>query len=192
MMSRYKYEQVLSSTIDNALLHLWIKVASSKRYISKAARNDILVKWFKPKLKSDKYKIVKNEIRLFLLAGREQTYLLESRLYELHELSREYRNKLSDMHKLNYLVEFLREEHAIDSDLSDGITTYLPNTVYISQKNVEQSFSVDNRQVSPLLVTLFESDVDAFISIVQELGFHRAVKIDETTVSISVLDTCIT
>ncbi|OLQ78276.1 hypothetical protein BIT28_25125 [Photobacterium proteolyticum] len=172
-MSNFKYERLLSITIDNALLHLWITVASSGCYVPRGVRNQILVRWFKPKIKQAKYKLIKKELKSIFLAGKASGSLLEERLCELRELSQSYRGRLNDMHKLHYLLEHLREEHGIRADLSEGIVEYQPNTLYVSQKKLEQCFSDDKRQLKPILAMLSEINMDSFVQIVQSFGFHK-------------------
>ncbi len=172
-MSSYKYERLLSTTIDNALLHLWISVANSRNHVSRDVRNQILVRWFKPKINKIKYKTIKKEIKSIIQAGKYGTALLEERLCELRELSQSYRDRLNDMHKLHYLLEYLREDHGITADLNEGVSEYLPSTLYVSQAHLEQCFSDEQQQIKPLSVSLSNINVDNFIHIVQLFGFHK-------------------
>ncbi|HAS6227693.1 TPA: DUF2913 family protein [Vibrio vulnificus] len=172
-MSSYKYERLLSITIDNALLHLWISVASAGQHVPRETRNQILVKLFKPKVKQAKYKLIKKELKSIVLAGRDHSGLLEKRLCELRELSLGYREKLNDMHKLHYLLEHLREDYGIKADLSEGVVDYQPNTLYVSQEKLEQCFSEDKRQLKPILAMLSGIDMARLTSLVQSFGFHE-------------------
>ncbi|HFQ4838935.1 TPA: DUF2913 family protein [Vibrio vulnificus] len=175
-MSNYNYERLLSITVDNALLHLWITVASTNQCVPREVRNQILVKWFKPKVKQAKYKLIKKELKSIVVAGKKRAVLLEERLCDLRELSQSYRKKLNDMHKLHYLLEHLREEHDIYADLSECVVEYQPKTLYVSQKKLEGSFSDDKRQVQPILATLSGIEFTKLADIVQNFGFHRMVE----------------
>ena len=172
-MSSYKYERLLSTTIDNALLHLWISVANSRNHVSRDVRNQILVRWFKPKINKIKYKTIKKEIKSIIQAGKYGTALLEERLCELRELSQSYRDRLNDMHKLHYLLEYLKEDHGIRADLNEGVSEYLPSTLYVSQADLEQCFSDEQQQIRPLTVSLSNINMDNFIHIFQLFGFHK-------------------
>lgn len=172
-MSNYNYEQLLSTTIDNALLHLWISVASTGLCVPRRVRNQILVKWFKPKVKQAKYKLIKQELKSIVLAGKDPAVLLEERLCDLRELSQSYREKLNDMHKLHYLLEHLWEVHGIQADLSEGVVEYQPKTLYVSKKRLEESFSDDKRQLQPILTTFSGIKFTSLADIVQNFGFHR-------------------
>lgn len=172
-MSNYNYERLLSVTIDNALLHLWISVASTKKCVPRGIRNQILVKWFRPKIKQTDYKLIKKEIKSIVIAGKDPNVLLEERLCDLRELSQSYREKLNDMHKLHYLLEHLREGHGIQADLSEGVIEYQPKTLYVSQKRLEGSFSDDKRQLQPILTTLSGIEFTKLADIVKNFGFHK-------------------
>ncbi|EDK30961.1 hypothetical protein VSWAT3_12852 [Vibrionales bacterium SWAT-3] len=187
-MSSYKYERLLSTTIDNALLHLWISVANSRNHVSRDVRNQILVRWFKPKINKIQYKTIKKEIKSIIQAGKYGTALLEERLCELRELSQSYRDSLNDMHKLHYLLEYLREDHEITADLNEGVSEYLPSTLYVSQAHLEQCFSDEQQQIKPLSVTLSNINVDNFIHIVQLFGFHKVELNTHPTSSLPIVE----
>lgn len=187
-MSSYKYERLLSTTIDNALLHLWISVANSRNHVSRDVRNQILVRWFKPKINKIQYKTIKKEIKSIIQAGKYGTALLEERLCELRELSQSYRDRLNDMHKLHYLLEYLREDHEITADLNEGVSEYLPSTLYVSQAHLEQCFSDEQQQIKPLSVTLSNINVDNFIHIVQLFGFHKVELNTHPTSSLPIVE----
>ncbi|KAA8597701.1 hypothetical protein F0Z19_3856 [Vibrio cyclitrophicus] len=179
-MSNYKYEQLLSITIDNALLHLWISVATTEQYVSREARSQILVKWFKPKIKQAKYKLIKKDLRSIVLTGRANANLLEKRLCELRELSLSNRKKVNDMHKLHYLLEHLNEDYGIKADLTEGVVEYQPNTLYVSKKNLEDCFSEGKCQVKPILMILSGINIFTLTSYIQKFGFH---KVEEGNIS---------
>ena len=187
-MSSYKYERLLSTTIDNALLHLWISVANSRNHVSRDARNQILVRWFKPKINKIKYKTIKKEIKSIIQAGKYGTALLEERLCELRELSQSYRDRLNDMHKLHYLLEYLREDHGITADLNEGVSEFLLSTLYVSQAHLEQCFSDEQQQIKPLMVSLSNINVDNFIYIVQLFGFHKVELKTHPTSSLPIVE----
>ncbi|RZP71908.1 DUF2913 family protein [Vibrio vulnificus] len=175
-MSNYQYERLLSTTVDNALLHLWLSAAISKHYLPRESRNHILVKWIKPKVKLAKYRLIKKELKSMVQAGKERNSNLEARLCELSDLSRAYREKITDIHKLHYLLEHLREEHGISADLSDGVTEHQPGTLYIEQRELETCFSEDKRQLKPILITLSQINIENFSRIVREFGFHEIMR----------------
>lgn len=180
-MSSYNYERLLSITIDNALLHLWLSVVYANKHVPKQARNQILIRWFKPKVKDAKYKPIKKELKAMIQIARERSDFLEERLCELQKLSQNHRDNLNDMHKLHYLLEYLREEHDIQADLSEGVVEYRPNTLYVSQEILEQCFSNDKRQLKPIETMLSGVDLMRFQSLVHDFGYH---KVEERNVAL--------
>jgi len=147
-----------------------------------------LVRWFKPKINKIKYKTIKKEIKSIIQAGKYGTALLEERLCELRELSQSYRDRLNDMHKLHYLLEYLREDHGITADLNEGVSEYLPSTLYVSQAHLEQCFSEEQQQIKPLMVSLSNINVDNFIYIVQLFGFHKVELKTHPTSSLPIVE----
>tara|TARA_R110000737_G_C14574303_1_gene484596 strand:- start:1311 stop:1583 length:273 start_codon:yes stop_codon:yes gene_type:complete len=81
------YHKNLLSLCDNALLHLYIVINGIDGFVSQPVRNAILVKFLKPKMKSPEYKLIKKDIKTFLIAGRKKELNLEAKLNELKELS---------------------------------------------------------------------------------------------------------
>ena len=66
-----------------ALLHLYFTVQSNDGYTSATARNAILVKFLKLKLKLAAYKDQKKNIQLMLRVGRQKDKKLELELLEI-------------------------------------------------------------------------------------------------------------
>ncbi|BCN25657.1 hypothetical protein VYA_28490 [Vibrio alfacsensis] len=55
--------QLLSELAVHALLHLHFKIHASTRNFPTKERNDLLQKWLKPKLKSNRYKLIKKPLK---------------------------------------------------------------------------------------------------------------------------------
>ena len=81
------YHENLLNLCFEALLHLYFKVQSNDSYTSATARNAILVKFLKPKLKLATYKDQKKNIQLMLRLGRQKDKKLELELFELKKLT---------------------------------------------------------------------------------------------------------
>lgn len=56
--------QLLSELAVHALLHLHFKIHASSRPLPITERNDLLQKWLKPKLKSNRYKLIKKAVKV--------------------------------------------------------------------------------------------------------------------------------
>ena len=81
----FDYYRNLHQVVSDSLLHLLFKVAGSSRHIPVATRNEILVRYLKPKLKMKQYSNIKRELKKMLQVGGHLKGNLEERLYELNE-----------------------------------------------------------------------------------------------------------
>ncbi|TOM93286.1 hypothetical protein CGH67_27980, partial [Vibrio parahaemolyticus] len=66
--------------VTNALLHLLCKVSSTDRYVPTATRNEILVKYLKPKVADESLSNIKKDIKLMLNVARKKGGNLEMKL----------------------------------------------------------------------------------------------------------------
>lgn len=58
-MSEQSYHKLLKSTFENALLHLYFKVSASQSFVKEVQRNKILIDFLKPKLREQRYSLIK-------------------------------------------------------------------------------------------------------------------------------------
>lgn len=152
-MSNSPYHALLSNVVDNALLHLYSKVSASTRFVPTIKRNEILVRYLKPKLKSPKYKRVKAELKTMIGIGRKQEGNLEVKLIELNQLANKHRQDTTDAHSLFKLMELLDAEHGFDSKLFNPDIISVADVIYILPDHIEHCFADDGKQVAP--VSLF-------------------------------------
>ncbi len=78
------YYRNISTLTTNTLLHLLCKVSMSNRFVPITKRNEILIKYLKPKLTDKSFSNIKNEIKLMINLARASNGNLEFRLYELN------------------------------------------------------------------------------------------------------------
>ncbi|HIF9334053.1 TPA: DUF2913 family protein [Photobacterium damselae] len=152
-MSNSPYHALLSNVVDNALLHLYSEVSASARFVPTIKRNEILVRYLKPKLKSSKYKLVKAELKTMIGIGRKQEGNLEVKLIELNQLANKHRQDTTDAHSLFKLMELLDAEHDFDSKLFNPDIISVADVIYILPDHIEHCFADDGKQVAP--VSLF-------------------------------------
>ncbi|MGR5230632.1 DUF2913 family protein [Photobacterium damselae] len=152
-MSNSPYHVLLSNVVDNALLHLYSKVSVSTRFVPTIKRNEILVRYLKPKLKSSKYKLVKAELKTMIGIGRNRDGNLEAKLIELNQLANKHRQDTTDAHSLFQLMELLDAEHDFDSKLFNPDIISVSDVIYILPDHIEHCFADDGKQVAP--VSLF-------------------------------------
>jgi len=172
-MMNNDYERLLSDTVDNALLFLWISVASSKKHVPTKARNQMLVTWLKPKVKSAKYKMIKNELKSMILSARDKNGRLEDGLIRLHELTQQHRTRLSDMHQFNQLLRQLKDM-GYASDIYELDQKYDEKTMYVSEKEMARCFTQSNQQIAPIDAYASRRHIDAIVDAVNQLGSHIA------------------
>jgi tRNA-binding EMAP/Myf-like protein len=175
-MTNYEYERLLSATVDNALLYLWINVASSKRRVPTTARNKLLVAWLKPKIKDAKYKIIKSELKSMILSARDKNGRLEEGLIRLHELSQKHRTQLNDMYKFNHLLHQLKDlDYA--SELYEIKEQYDEKTIYFSEEEIESCFTESNQQIASIHAYASRGHMDAIVDTVNQIGSHLAKRL---------------
>ncbi len=69
--------QLLSELATHALLHLHFKILASTRPVAVKERNDLLQKWLKPKLKSNRYKLIKKPLKSLTQQAKGESGNLE-------------------------------------------------------------------------------------------------------------------
>ncbi|QUM84633.1 DUF2913 family protein [Moritella sp. 28] len=75
----------LKNVIDNSLLHLYMNVANSGRFVTVPARNKIIKTFLTPKLKITKHRLVKSEVKKIVLAAKSKTGNLEGLLVKMSD-----------------------------------------------------------------------------------------------------------
>jgi len=150
------YDELLSSTVDNALLHLWMKVSTSKQFVPTKTRNEWLVKYFKPKLKDSNYKLIKNDLKTMLRIARHPNGDLERRLNELHDLSDKHLR--NDVQTLYAWLNWIFDEHGIESKLWEETEERPEGVLCMRRKSLLEAFSDTNQQIAPVPMFLHHSD----------------------------------
>ncbi|TVO30909.1 DUF2913 family protein, partial [Vibrio algivorus] len=101
----------------HALLHLLCQVSLSERRVPTAKRNEILVKYLKPKLKDRQLANIKKELKLMIHIARNPSSNLEEKLYELNRQAIEA--KTSSRENLIKLLVYLKDHEGFDSQVFD-------------------------------------------------------------------------
>ncbi|WP_036819786.1 DUF2913 family protein [Photobacterium sanctipauli] len=175
-MKNIIYHQKISQVTENSLLHLYCNIAASKRFTPRVQRNAILIKWLKPKIKHPAYKPIKNELKRMIMIGREKLGDLERQLEELRLMAALYAENMNDGQKLFDLVNWLYNEHGIESELFgvDEDPAQGNNIVYILSDHIKHCFDDRGQQVAP--VSLFiRGDVYLKLpQLVEESGMFSA------------------
>ncbi|KFK48392.1 DUF2913 family protein, partial [Vibrio vulnificus] len=111
----FEYYHNLHNLVTHALLHLLSKVSETTRHVPISTRNDILIRYLKPKVNSKALSNIKKDIKLMLNVARKQGGNLEMKLYELN--SQANRTKLAGAEKLYSLLVHLYDVEGIESRL---------------------------------------------------------------------------
>ena len=144
----FDYYHNLHNVITHALLHLLCQVSVSTRFVPVATRNDILIKYLKPKLNDKSLSNIKKDIKLMLSVARKQGGNLEMRLHELN--SQANRTKLVGAEKLYNLLVHLYDAEGIESRLFEEGSEAEPGIIYMLEEQIEHGFDQEHKQVTPL------------------------------------------
>jgi hypothetical protein len=144
----FDYYHNLHSVVTHALLHLLCKISTSPRFMPVAKRNEILIKYLKPKLADKSLSNIKKDIKLMLNVARKQGSNLEMRLYELN--SQANRTQLVGAEKLYNLLVHLYDEEGIESRLFEEGSEAEPSILYMLSEQIEHGFDQEHKQVAPL------------------------------------------
>ncbi|CCN86007.1 DUF2913 family protein [Vibrio nigripulchritudo] len=162
------YHQTLSELVCHALLHLLSHVSMRSRFVPTATRNDILVKYLKPRLRDPALSSVKKDIKSMIAIGRHSTGNLERKLYAIQDLAAKALARPMD--KLCSVLEHLQQHNGIDSQVFSQGKLPKPNVVYLMESDIETTVAsvVSGSSPIPLLVT--PSSVNAVTSSLEKLG----------------------
>lgn len=144
----FEYYRNLHTTVSNALLHLLSQVSASSRYCPTSTRNDILVKYLKPKVKEPHLANIKKDVKLMLTTARNRHGNLERKLYELNEQAK--KTKLAGVEKLYSLLVYLYDEEGFESRLFEEGADTEPGIIYILEDHVDHCFNEDGAQKAPI------------------------------------------
>lgn len=169
-MSKLHYHKQLSTVIENSLLHLYSQVSLDTRFVPVAKRNAILCKYLKPKVKQPQHKLIKGDIKRMVIAGQKAGANLENKLLELSRMASSYKQTINGAQRLFDLLNFLFDEHGIDSRIyHDGEQTE-PEVIYILSDHLEHCFKDDGEQMSPvsLLIEFANNTPDYLINLINQ------------------------
>lgn len=173
MSKNFKHYQALDELVTNALLALYCTMSQKGGFWTPQRRNEQLVKFIKPKLKKVQFATCKNEIRTMMNIGRRATGNLEQKLWEVNAMNLTYRARLTPADELYIMLNALYEQHQFPSMLENAEEAMEIDTLYMSEKSVENGFDADNNQIKPLTVAVKTQRLDTLIQAVQANGVYR-------------------
>ncbi|PHN85086.1 hypothetical protein CSB62_15495 [Vibrio splendidus] len=177
MSRNLKHYQALDELVTNALLALYCTMSQQGGFWTTKKRNELLVKFIKPKLKKPQFLTCKNEIKTMLSIGRSATGSLEQKLWDINRLNLEYQAKFSQADELYIMLSGLFEQHQFPSMLENSEKDLERDTLYMKEKGIENGFDEDNNQIKPLAMTVKTERLKALIEAMQANGIYR-VEVD--------------
>ncbi|MFC5079566.1 hypothetical protein VTH8203_01368 [Vibrio thalassae] len=170
-MSKLKYHQQLTDLIYHGLLHLYFHIANNRRFVPIHTRNEILIKWLKPKLKSPKYKAVKSDIKALMTIARKKGGNLEERFTAIQIINEEHKSRFTQADDLYILLTDLYEKHDFPSQLTNSAgNTYESGIIYMAPSEIETGFDDNSNQIRPLEFFVSSGEVEAVIQAIHTHG----------------------
>lgn len=166
------YFHNLNDTVTHALLHLMLQVSLTSRYVPTAKRNEILVKFLKPKLKDRSFINIKKELKMMINIARSEDGNLEEKLYELNEQSK--KAKISSREQLISLLGYLNDEHSLDSQVFDEEQKAEPEVLYMLEEHLEHCFDEFGYQIAPLSIMTGSRRAVELVSVINSHGSFKA------------------
>ena len=168
----FDYYHNLHNVITHALLHLLCKVSSTQRFVPVTTRNEILIKYLKPKLNDRSLSNIKKDIKLMLNVARKKGGNLEMRLDQLN--SQSSRATLVGAEKLYNLLVHLYDAEGIESRLFEEGSEAEPNIIYMIEEQVEYGFNQEHKQIAPLSMLIQLERAPDLISSINAHGLFIA------------------
>ena len=168
----FAYYNQLKRLINRTLLHLYFHIAYSKGIVPISKRNEILLKFLKPKLKDNRWSLVKKDIRVMIQTARTAKGNLESKMLELDTVANEA--VINDSQKLYHLIEYLFTEKGVKVEFFEqGCPIVNESICYVLREHIEHCFNDDNQQIAPLSLLVQHSNHHDLINTINHSGLFR-------------------
>ncbi len=169
-MSEYSYHQLLKSTFENALLHLYFTVSISPRFVNEKQRNKIIIDFLKPKVKQTRYSTIKKKLKTVCLM-KDKFGSVEKRLESVLSQYSAIENK-NDVDKLYALLERL-EKTGLKTKLVEDTPTQDRDVVYLDRAHIDHCFDDNNRQVAPISLFIHTNELGKFTHCLTEQRYFK-------------------
>ncbi|PSV00708.1 DUF2913 family protein [Photobacterium kishitanii] len=170
-ISKSDRTDLLVNTLQNALLHLYLRIQSSKAVTPKTTRNSILKRWLEPKLKSRTHKPIKTEIKLLLLNMKKNKADLETELN--YVLDAMFNTNLNENNKnvkdvVDYFNNICPELFKLKI-YKTGVDIF-EDTMYLPHYFLADSFSADGKLIEPFTIHIKTDKIDKLEKHLTESG----------------------
>ncbi|CAH1558237.1 conserved hypothetical protein [Vibrio jasicida] len=169
-MSDKSYHQLIQSTFENTLLHLYFKVNASSSYIKEDQRNKIIIDYLKPKLKQPRYNLIKKKIKTICLM-KNKFGSIEKHLIGIVEDYTSITSK-NDVDKLYSVLESF-EKSGLETMLIEETPTQQPDVVYLDRAHIDNCFDDENKQIAPISLFIHTVELDKFTKCLDEQLYFK-------------------
>lgn len=170
----FEYYVQLRTLLTHSLLHLFMQTAYATRRIPVKSRNEVLVRYLKPKIKHPDCSMLKKDIRVLINIGRNAKGNLERRMVELLSVSNKH--QLNGVQRLYDLLVHLQEHHGVESHLFNPDTKAEPEILYVLEDHIEYCFD-KSEQVAPVSMLIQSEKAPTLVDIInQQCSFQAEMK----------------
>ena len=169
-MAEYSYHQLLKSTFENALIHLYFKVKASRSFTKEEDRNKIIIDFLKPKIKLARYHNIKKKLKTICLM-KNKFGSIERQLVSILSQHSAIESK-NDVDKLYSLLDCF-ELVGLETKLIEETPKQEDNVVYLDRAHIDNCFDDENRQIAPISLFIHTYELDAFIRCLTEQLYFR-------------------
>ncbi|EJG0708247.1 DUF2913 family protein [Vibrio parahaemolyticus] len=165
-MQEKSYHQLIKSTFENTLLHLYFKVENSKGFVKEDQRNKIIIDFLKPKVKQAKYSLIKKKLKTICLMKNK----FGSIERHLNGILSSYAaiNTKNDVEKLYSLLNKF-ERNGLETKLIEETPNQEPDVVYLDRAHIDNCFSDENNsQIAPISLFIHTYDLSNFLKCLKE------------------------
>lgn len=165
-MSEQSYHKLLKTTFENALLHLYFKVSASQNFVKEVQRNKILIDFLKPKLREQRYSLIKKKLKTICLM-KNKFGPIEKHLNGIIQQYSSIKSK-NDVDKLYDLLEQF-EKAGFETKLIEETPTQNQDVVYLDRAHINNCFDeIDNHQIAPISLLIHTEQLDKFTQCLDE------------------------
>ncbi len=170
-MQEKSYHQLIKSTFENTLLHLYFKIENSKGFVKEEQRNKIIIDFLKPKVKQAKYSLIKKKLKTICLM-KNKFGSIERHLNGILS-SYEAIDTKNDVEKLYSLFERF-EQSGLETKLIEETPQQEPDVVYLDRAHIDNCFSdEDNSQIAPISLFIHTYDLSKFLECLKEQLYFK-------------------
>jgi hypothetical protein len=174
-----QYYRSLKSVFENALISMYLEVSSLDRFVPTNVRTQLIKKFIKPKVKLDKYKIIKKELKRLSLT--KDTVNLENEISKLLQNLGTYKAK-GDAEAL--LFDFLGNVHVwtgLMVQLSSSASVAEPGNIYLLKDETFTKIDDLGNYLEPVNLFVYtRSEVelnDVLLKMKKDTRFHVNVSL---------------